>query len=366
MKTVTIVQNSMKTTVIFRLSLIRRLISDGYRVNILALNDCDNSLIELKKIGCDVYPIDGFKSVSEFIKYLASLNYKYLQLAKSTDVFLVFFIISYLLILPGSMVKKARMIVSIEGLGTIFMRSRILCKLLKFLLSRKNITRLFCNKDENRLLGREGDTITNGIGIELSKFRGVKVLNESKTTKLLYVGRLIKDKGVLDAVECLRQLLDIGVNASLDLVGDIYPDNPSSLTNQQISHFREEFGDNIKFHGFVSDTVPYYLSSDILLLPSLREGFPVCVMEANACGVPAIVYDVPGSQDAIVSYVNGQVVPYGDIGLIKKAVVEIKSNYEEYSRKSRGYALVNFDCESKNSLFLNAIKYKLQFDEARF
>jgi glycosyltransferase involved in cell wall biosynthesis len=46
-----------------------------------------------------------------------------------------------------------------------------------------------------------------------------------------------------------------------------------------------------------------------LLVPSVREGWGLVVSEANACGTPAIVYDVPGLRDSVRNDVTGLVVP---------------------------------------------------------
>ncbi|HHX8266401.1 TPA: glycosyltransferase, partial [Vibrio diabolicus] len=215
-------------------------------------------------------------------------------------------------------------------------------KFLRFLLKKKNIVRLFCNKDEKRILGFNNDIVTGGIGVDVTKFQPkAKVSNDA--LNIIYVGRLISDKGVLDAIEILRQLKIKG--STLTLVGDIYPSNPSSLTQSEIIDIKNELGDRIQFEGYVSDPLPFYRKADVLLLPSKREGFPVCVMEANAMGIPAVVYDVPGCRDAVFSHVNGIVVEYGDI---KGAVEAINTLYNsgdmvEISKSCRNFAIKNFD-----------------------
>ncbi|WP_230834040.1 glycosyltransferase, partial [Vibrio campbellii] len=134
---------------------------------------------------------------------------------------------------------------------------------------------------------------------------------------------MIKDKGVFDAIECFRTLISRGWDLNLKLAGESYKNNPSSLTVDEIDKLKGEFGSRIEFLGFVSDISKCYQKSNILILPSKREGFPVCVMEASASGLPSISYDVPGCRDAISSGVNGKLVEYGNTLALADTIEEL-------------------------------------------
>ena len=92
-------------------------------------------------------------------------------------------------------------------------------------------------------------------------------------------------------------ILDAEPSAHLLLVGwvDAAEDRLPAYIQQRIqSHPR------IHCTGFVDDTAPYYKAMDLMVLPSLREGFPNVVLEAAASGIPVITTDVTGARDSIV------------------------------------------------------------------
>lgn len=160
---------------------------------------------------------------------------------------------------------------------------------------------------------------------------------------------MIEDKGVKDAVDVFRILLNKGKNVRLSLVGDIYLSNPSSLTQYDIEKLKLEFGDKINFPGYSDNVIEWYKNSDILLLPSFREGFPVCVMEASAFGIPSFGYKVPGMSDAVKNNINGILVSYRDVNALSAAVEQVLSveALNNFHSSSRDFALSNFCQESK-------------------
>ena len=111
------------------------------------------------------------------------------------------------------------------------------------------------------------------------------------------------------------------------------------------SHFKQK--KYITYNGFSSSLIDYYNSSRYLCLPSKREGMPRVVLEASACGIPSIVYDVVGCNEAIKNNVNGYIVKklnpnaYADkmIKLSKKQV----SN--DFIAQCQSYAKERFSIE---------------------
>nr|WP_283164210.1 glycosyltransferase [Shewanella corallii] len=175
--------------------------------------------------------------------------------------------------------------------------------------------------------------------------------------RMLYVGRLIKDKGAQIAVEVQRKLEELGLDVELNFVGDIYPSNPSSFTNSDISKIKEEFGGRVKFHGFTDDVIAWYENSDLLLLPSVREGFPVCVMEASMVGIPTFGFSVPGMRDAIVCGVNGQLVSEGDLDDLVESIrfAANKIRLAEFYITAQEYAISNFDRDVKSNYLVSMV-----------
>ncbi|MFA0067589.1 glycosyltransferase [Vibrio breoganii] len=357
---VVVIQNSIKTARLFRSSYIKKLIDSGFSVSIIAPNDCVDSINYFNSMGVVVHKVPIMKGYFSFLSSIFFMNWFIFNYRiRNIRVifichFLATFILTYLALIPFN----RKCIVYIEGLGTIFSTNRFFQRILKVMLVKNRVKRLFCNSSERVAIGLDSDIVTNGIGVDLSKFRFSYSSEKQTHFQLLYVGRLIRDKGVIDAVSVLRTLLSRGYNVYLDLVGEVYLNNPSSINDEQIRQFKEEFGDKINFAGY-SDNIQYwYEKSDLLLLPSIREGFPVCVMEANAMGIPAICYDVPGCSDAIESGVNGYLVTPFDFD----AYVNVVSNLLDakllysISKTSCLYANKNFDADIKSAELIGLVK----------
>lgn len=110
----------------------------------------------------------------------------------------------------------------------------------------------------------------------------------AKTTDLLYVGRLIKDKGVDLLIDAVAKLKAGCPSIHCTIVGD----GPErlALQNQAAALGLIE---HIEFLGVVQDAYPHFKAAKILVHPSRREGFGITLVEAAAAGIPVITVDLP-------------------------------------------------------------------------
>lgn len=129
-----------------------------------------------------------------------------------------------------------------------------------------------------------------------------RFLEENPGLTLGYVGRLHPDKGVDVLLDAAEQLRALGIEVRVLLVGG---DEGTQLPRHE----------SLPVHrtGEVADVRPYLAAFDMLVLMSLREGFPNVVLEAAAMQVPAIVSDATGCVDSVEDGVTGVVVPVGDV-----------------------------------------------------
>ncbi|WP_196584335.1 glycosyltransferase [Aliivibrio fischeri] len=345
MKRFVIVQNSIKTVLIFRSGYIKELLNYGL-VIVIAPNDDDESKKILQDMGVVIHDVSIHRVLSIFQMNKLIIKERLLGSVIISH-FLVTFISCYISLIPFN----SKLIVYTEGLGSIFSNNSILRRLLRMFLVNNSAVRFFCNTSERKYLGLKTDFVTNGIGVDLSKFNKKKFDKFNSSFNLLYVGRLIRDKGIQDVIDAFRLLKEMRSDVRLNLVGDIYPNNPSSLKENDIDFLKKEFGDSINFVGFTHDVKYWYDHSDLLILPSKREGFPVCIMEASAVGLPSIGYNVVGVQDAIKPGVNGELVKFGDIISIARISNEIlnRNSIMEYINTASNYANDNFCCKEKNN-----------------
>jgi glycosyltransferase involved in cell wall biosynthesis len=87
--------------------------------------------------------------------------------------------------------------------------------------------------------------------------------------------------------------------------------------------------DGVKFFGHVSEEEKIKLLSKawVMVNPSIREGWGINVIEANACGTPAIAYDVPGLKDSIINEKTGLLVKEnGNVEKLAEAIIRVLEN----------------------------------------
>jgi glycosyltransferase involved in cell wall biosynthesis len=147
----------------------------------------------------------------------------------------------------------------------------------------------------------------------------------------LYVGRIVRDKGINELIAASRRLSIDYPQVRLYLVGafedtlDPVDDTTKDAidNDERIQYAGRQIGD---------DLLAYYAASDCLVFPSYREGFPNTVLEAGAMGLPCIVTDINGSREIIKDDFNGLIVPSHDADALYEAMKWMLDNPEK--RKS--------------------------------
>lgn len=178
-----------------------------------------------------------------------------------------------------------------------------------------------------RSLGFKGPITVVPVGIEqgLSPSRP-----KTETPTFLYVGRLAPSKRLEHMLRALEQFREARGTGSLWLVG-----TGSERYQRSLMKLAERLNiaDSVVFWGRVSSQDKHRLMAEAhaLLMTSVREGWGLVVTEANACGTPAIVYDVPGLRDAVRAELTGLVVPAQPASLVD-AMIRITSDIALYGR----------------------------------
>ena len=129
----------------------------------------------------------------------------------------------------------------------------------------------------------------------------------------IFIGRLNSDKGVLDLAEAFAKLQDKSV--FLLVVG---PDE-GNFTDQ-IRKINKHKLNQLRFVNYTKSPELYLSASNILCLPSHREGFGNVIIEAAASQIPAIASNIYGISDAIINYQTGILHPVKDVNAIFKAM----------------------------------------------
>ena len=148
----------------------------------------------------------------------------------------------------------------------------------------------------------------------------------------LFVGRMD------DAVKRITNMMRAFADATLgheDIELIVIGDGPDAeMVRSRGAHL---LGDRVRFLGWVPETAllpSFYSSSEALLLPSLREGFPTVVGESLACGTPVIATDVGGISELVEDGVTGRLLPPGDDGALTEAISQVVSHPSRFRAMS--------------------------------
>ncbi|MBT3737799.1 MAG: glycosyltransferase family 4 protein [Candidatus Marinimicrobia bacterium] len=117
---------------------------------------------------------------------------------------------------------------------------------------------------------------------------------------ILYVGRLKEEKGVVKLANAFLNISKKNKNISMVIVG---PDEEN--LKEKLVQILNVCIDSVRFIGFTKKPEHYMMASDILILPSYREGFGNVIIEAASIGIPSIVTDIYGLNDSIVNGETG-------------------------------------------------------------
>ena len=172
----------------------------------------------------------------------------------------------------------------------------------------------------------------NVMGVDLSYYSRLRVSGERLRVKdefiFLFVGRIVRDKGINELVKAFQHLHSHNLNTRLWLVG-AYEDSLDPISNET----RQIIADNdgIEAVGVKrgDDLLAYYAAADCFVFPSYREGFPNTVLEAGAMELPSIVTDINGSREIIIEGQNGVIVPPRDEQALFEAMKEMLENTEK-------------------------------------
>lgn len=163
----------------------------------------------------------------------------------------------------------------------------------------------------------------------------VERLRKENVFTFVFVGRIVRDKGVNELVEAFQHVHGV-CKVRLLLVGR-FEDRLDPVADETRRVMEE--CDDIVCVGpqYGKDLLAYYAAADCFVFPSYREGFPNVVLEAGAMGLPSIVTDINGSREIIKNGVNGIIVPSKDATALAEAMERMMTD-EMMRRQMAGKA----------------------------
>ena len=219
--------------------------------------------------------------------------------------------------IAAKMTGNKHVVNALSGLGSVFINKGIVNRIMGYLakVSFKNnySAFIFQNPDDIKwfkTLGYATDErifLIKGSGIDLKEY----AFKESETKdklKILFPARMLRDKGLYELIDALK-ILYPNYNGKIELIlaGSCADANKTSVSEEELKGML--INGYITWIGNQKDMYPIYVDSDIVVLPSYREGLPKALIEACAVGRPIVTTDVPGCRECVDEGVNGFLVP---------------------------------------------------------
>jgi len=227
-------------------------------------------------------------------------------------------------------------VAAVSGLGFVFVakgvkasaRRWLVGGLYRLALGHHNLKVIFQNPDDRASLARLAHlprrkvAMIRGSGVDLTQY-GVMPTPPGMPVVVL-AARLLADKGVLEFVQAARLLRQRGCNARFVLVGTVDTANPTSFTDADVTAWVHD--GVVEWWGHRADMPQVLAATQLVVLPSYREGLPKILIEAAACGRAVVTTDVPGCRDAIDPGITGVLVPVRDAAALANAMETLIDN----------------------------------------
>ena len=227
---------------------------------------------------------------------------------------------------------------ALTGLGFIFIKKGWLAsairKLIVFIYRlaflSKNTFAIFQNPEDLKLfvdlhiVKNNRAVLIRGSGVDTAHF--LNLPEPAGIPVITLAARMLWDKGIKELVDATRQLHNNGVKCRTVLVGIPDPDNPASIPKHVLRDWHAE--GLVEWWGYRNDMADVFAKSNIVVLPSYREGLPKVLLEAASCGRSIVATDVPGCREIVRNNINGFLVPPYDPKTLADALKVLIENPE--------------------------------------
>jgi glycosyltransferase involved in cell wall biosynthesis len=225
---------------------------------------------------------------------------------------------------------KAQVVCAPIGMGYLFSsndrKARLLKPVIRFMLRRilsfRN-THVIIENDEDcetlisgKFVKKSNIHVIKGAGVDLSSY--IATPENLDTQVVTMFARVLQDKGVVDFVEAANIVHTQFPNAVFQLVGDCDPGNPTSFSEDEVRSW--ETARSIKWLGYRTDVPELLATSNIVCLPSYREGLPKTLIEACAAQRAIVATDVTGCREVVSHGSNGLLVPVRNFQKLAEAI----------------------------------------------
>jgi glycosyltransferase involved in cell wall biosynthesis len=240
--------------------------------------------------------------------------------------------------------RQPRVVLAPTGLGYLWIQRGALVAVLRvttrivvaWLLRRRGTVSVFENTDDPREFRLDpygaNVVLVGGAGVDPAAFASAPE-PAAPPVKVAVVARMIRPKGIAEAVAATRRARELGAPVELHLYGKPDASNRTSCSEAELRTWAAEPG--IHWHGPDYDSARIYREHHIAMLLSAREGLPKTLVEAAAVGRPIVASDVVGSREVLRHGREGFLTPPGDIEAAARALVALAGDATLRARLGR-------------------------------
>jgi glycosyltransferase involved in cell wall biosynthesis len=307
--------------------------SAGYKVDISA--HCGEKQAVLEAAGFTIYPHNISRSGTNPFIEIRNLFAMIKVFRKSKPDIIHLIALKPIVIgaIAARIYGKAQVVCAPIGMGYLFSsndrKARLLQPLVRFVLRRllrlKN-TQVIIENDEDceslvsgNFVKMSNIQVIKGAGVDLSLYKAIPENPEAQVVTMF--SRVLRDKGVLDYVEAAKIVHREFPNALFQLVGDCDPGNPTSFSESEVRSW--ESAGSIKWLGYRTDVPELLAASNIVCLPSYREGLPKTLIEACAAQRAIVATDVTGCREVVSHGSNGLLTPVRNPEKLAEAISQL-------------------------------------------
>jgi glycosyltransferase involved in cell wall biosynthesis len=224
---------------------------------------------------------------------------------------------------------------AVAGMGYVFtsqdFKARLLRpavrRLMNLALSGRGGVLILQNPDDMAIFEQAGVVdprelrLIKGSGVDVRRFtaRAAEANDVQAPLRVVLAARLLWDKGIAEYVAAARALKCEGRTIRFILAGTPDSGNPAAVPEETVRGWVEQ--GVVEWLGHVSDMPGLFAQTDVVVLPSYREGLPKSLIEAAACALPLITTDAPGCREVVSSNgEDGLVVPVRDSAALTSAI----------------------------------------------
>ena len=191
-----------------------------------------------------------------------------------------------------------------------------------------------------KLFNRKTEAVYNGINFNELEERRVEKKEDVQHIRLLFVGRLDRQKNILTILKAFKRTHDRQENITFTVVGDgeFYGDCKKYIEENGLESC-------VFMEGWKSDPVPYYCNSDIFVSSSLYEAFGLMFLEASYFNLPILASNVEGIPEVVLDGRTGLLNEPNDIEKLAEHIILLANNSEkrgELGENGHKYVIENF------------------------